>query len=438
MRAPVAVTTTLALAGATIAVIACEQVLSIDGAVSIAPGSACGLPVAAGACQSCVASSCCAEATACAAEQECSDFESCVLGCGPDYVCRTQCNVTHQPGPGKTVPTFDQCVATSCNQACGTQCGLTASPSSPDAAAACSECITGKVCSPVQACASSLECAIVERCVSGCRTVDCHDTCLANDDAGLFTAVEVGLIGACLRQCQLGNLWTCVGGVSWPLAPAGVNTVDFSVVDSSTNAPVPDPVVKACNKTDLDCASPVASTTGSSMGLGTLDMPSHAAVGLGFGGYYDIDATAHGEMHWLVFASSPLTEAQASFMWTVLSQSNLATLLGSAGLMPMAGMGHVAVGAVDCLVSNASDVVVTATTGSGMDLSAQRYYLAGGALSKIATATDLTGYAFFFNVPPGSVTVTATPRALGRVSSTQIINVRASTVSSVVALPTPQ
>ena len=104
----------------------------------------------------------------------------------------------------------------------------------------------------------------------------------------------------------------------------------------------------------------------------------------------------------------------------------------------MAGMGHVAVGAVDCLISNASDVVVTATTGSGVDLSAQRYYLAGGALSKTATATDLTGYAFFFNVPPGSVTITATPRALGRVSSTQIINVRANTVSSVVALPTPQ
>ena len=103
------------------------------------------------------------------------------------------------------------------------------------------------------------------------------------------------------------------------------------MVDSGTNRPSR-PLVKACSKTDPDCASPVASTTGTSAGLGTLDMPSHAAVGLGFGGYYDIDATAHGEMHWLVFASSPLTEAQVSFTWTVLSQSNLATLLGSVGL----------------------------------------------------------------------------------------------------------
>lgn len=81
---------------------------------------------------------------------------------------------------------------------------------------------------------------------------------------------------------------------------------------------------------------------------------------------------------------------------------------------------------------------MTATTESGVDLSAQRYYLSGGALSKTAMSTDITGFVFFLDVPPGSVTVTATPKTLGRVSSTQVLFVQADTVSSVIALPTPQ
>ncbi len=430
-------TTALALAGALVAAVACEQVLSIDGTVTVAPASACGLSLAAGACQSCVASSCCSQATACAADTACAAFETCILGCGSDYACRSQCNLDHLPGNDAVVPAFDACVTTACNDACGTQCGLTASPSAPDAAVPCSQCITSKVCSPVQKCASSATCEEVEHCIAGCRTVDCHDTCLAADDAGLFSSLEVALITACLPQCQFGNEWSCVGSVSWPLAPAGANEVDFTVLQSGPGTPVANATVKACSKTDQYCSTVITSATSDAKGRGTLTLPSHQAVQLGFDGYYDIENAAQGEMPWLVFASSPLTMLKVDFTWSVLSSKDLDTLLAGIGLTRTSGLGHVAVGVVDCLLSNSSDVVVNAITESGQDLSAQRYYLAGGALSKNVKSTDITGFAFFFNVPPGNVTITAVPNATGKPSSTQVLSVRPDAVSSVIALPTP-
>ena len=121
-RRRVAAVTAIALAAALLGAVACEQVLSIDGAVTVAPHDACGLPMSPGSCQSCVASSCCTQASACAADQRCSAYESCLLACDADYECRTRCAVSQTGGVGAAVAALDQCVVASCNDACGMQC----------------------------------------------------------------------------------------------------------------------------------------------------------------------------------------------------------------------------------------------------------------------------------------------------------------------------
>lgn len=431
-----AAVTAIALGAALLGAVACEQVLSIDGPVTVVPHEACGLPVSAGTCQACVASSCCSQATACAGAPACLAYESCLLECASDYMCRTTCAVDHNVGLGPEVPALDQCVVTHCNDACSMTCGLTASPTDPDAAAACETCIAGRACLAAQTCGASLECETIEHCVPGCSTVDCHDNCLAMDDSGTFTAVEVALVSACLKDCHLGNFWLCLGGVTWPLAPAGVSDVAFTLRDSVAG-PLPGAGVKACGKADEMCALPMAKATADDAGQGTLHLPAHGAVSLGFQGYYDVDALdASMEMHEIFFASSPLTRNHAQFTWALSSQTAFLNLVSSAHVTLESTRGHIAVGAVDCLLSPASGVTFTATPS---DANTKFLYLAGGILLDTTEGTDLTGIAFLLNAPPGTVTIQAFPKALGgRVaSSTEVVFTRPGTVSVVTALPTP-
>lgn len=420
---------------AVVATVACEQALSIDGTVTVVPHEACGLSVPAGGCQSCVASECCAQASACAADAPCATYESCLLACGTDYNCRTDCALTAPSGKGTTVPALDLCVASRCNDACGMSCGLTASPSIPDAAAACASCIASKACNAVKACATSSSCEAIEHCLPGCATIDCHDTCLAGDDAGLFTALEVGVASACLRDCAVGQLWLCVGRVNWPLAPAGVNEVDFSVVDSMSSKPLPGAMVRACAREDQTCAPPQAQATADAMGKGALLMPAHAAIGLGFDGYYAIDAA--GEMPWRIFASSPVTLAHAPFNWTVGSMASFQSTIAGVGLTPDPTRGQIILDAADCVQSPAAGVSFKVTDGAGADLSKSVYYLSGGALNNVATETDFTGAGVLFNVPAGSLTVQAIPKAIGKASSTEGVLSLPGAVSTLILLPTP-
>jgi hypothetical protein len=424
--------TSIGLAGALIAAVACEQVLSIDGAVKVASHDACSLAVPAGSCQSCVASSCCSQASACAGSPACAGYETCLLACGSDYQCRTQCAVDHGGAPDQNVAALDQCVASSCNDACGMSCGLTAVPTYPDAAAGCEACIAQKACSQAKACAVSTECEGVEHCAAGCETIDCKDACQPTDDAGAFTRLEVALISSCIQQCHLGNFWMCVGAVNWPLAPAGVNQVDFTVMDSTSGKPVPGAAVKACPRTDGTCATPQAQTIADDAGRGVLDLPSHPAIGLGFQGYYDIDAS--GEAPWLLFSSSPLTRAQATFSWSLLSPAAVTSTFAAVGVTPLSGRAVIIVEALDCLLSPASHVTFTPDV---MDPQMKLFYVSGGGLTTLTSETDITGFAFFVNVPPGSVTIQATPKELGKVSSTQVVFTRPDAVSAVVMLPTP-
>lgn len=424
----------IALALALPLAIACEQALSIDGPVTIAPHEACGLPVNPGTCQTCVAAHCCTQATACANDMDCAAYESCLLDCGSDYACRTACATKTGGGIGAEVPLIDQCIATSCNDACGMVCGIPAAPSEPEAAVGCASCISDKACQPSLDCAKSPTCEQVGHCLVQCTAPDCRNACLAQDDGGLFVGAEFAVASVCVKPCELGNLWSCVGGVSWPFAPAGAADVTFTLSDSTTHAALAGLVGAACDRPDEQCSSPIATGTTDKNGRVTLTLPPYGARTYGFQGYFD--ATLSAGYHELYFLTAPLTQTHAQFSEGLLSQTGLHNLASSAGIQLDPTRGHLAVQVQDCLGAPGSAVTFEV---NGIDGPTKVVYLAGGVLLTSATETDITGYVFILNAPPGkTISVDAFPKALGNVVASHVTAfVRAGSLSVVQAIPTP-
>jgi hypothetical protein len=425
--------------------LACEQLLSIDGAVVVATpdagseasadaaAEACGLGVAAGACQACVASRCCEQATACAQDPACATYESCLLGCGGDYACRAACVQSHQIGNAPDVPTFEQCVVSSCADPCGMSCGQSAPDTPPDAAATCMACIAAHACMAGQACTSDLTCELETHCVYACGTPDCQSACSAKYDAGAYITFALGIGGACYSQCEVGNFWACVGRTTWPFAPQTGVDATLTVVDFTTGAPIQNVAVAACDHLDDPCTAPVAPATTTNP-QGRAEM-SFMTTGLyGFQGYFDLTSPALSLGHYQYFLSFPLSEAKAQVLLAALSPATFQNLVSIAHVQLDPMRGHIVMQAEDCLLIPSSGVTVTA---QGTDSKTQQFYYQGGALGTNATATDGTGLIFFFNVPPGQVHLEATPQAIGRVSSRVDVVVQPGVVAYVQGVPTP-
>ncbi len=417
--------------------VACEQALSIDGTVTVVRHDACGLPMNPGSCQTCVASSCCSQASACAGDPSCAEFESCLIDCGGDYACRNQCSIDHPASSIRAGPPMNQCLAAACGEACGTACGLPVVPTYPDAAAGCATCVAGKLCTGARACSTSLQCETVSQCLANCSTVDCHDSCLALDDSGTFASLEIGFVGACLKACDLGDFWSCVGQVSWPLLPPGDQDLTFTLTDSTSGEPVVGATVLGCDVADETCATPLAHATSDAAGRAFLVLPHQSVQNFGFAGYVDIApaADAAAEEHQLFFPSCPQTVPHAQVPFSMLSRVGFADLASSAGVTPDPARGQIAVQAVDCFLAPASNVVFSA---EGIDAETRLVYLAGGILQTSASATDISGVAFLLDVPTGNtITLKATPKTTGKVSSTVTVFTRPGVLTSVLALPTP-
>jgi hypothetical protein len=414
-------------------VLACQQLLSIDGTVAVASSEACGLGVEAGACQACIASQCCEQATACAQAPSCAGYESCLLACGSDYECRATCVQSNVIGSTSEVPTFDQCVASNCADPCGVSCGLTGSYASPDAAQGCQACINAHACTASQACVDDLNCELAGHCAYACRTPDCQQACLAQYDGGAFLTAAYDVGSTCLSACQVGNFWACVGNVSWPFAKQKSIDATLTVLDSTSRKPVEGAVVLACTHGDDPCTAPLANTTTTQQGGAEMKLSTPTGP-YGFQGYFDVTSPTQLLVHHQYFLSFPLSEPQAQLQLIALSPAALQTLVSVAHVQLDPTRGIIAVAAEDCLLINSPGVTATA---QGIDSKTQRFYYQGGALGANATATDGSGLIFFFNVPPGPVHIDVTPQALGRVSSSVDVIAQPNVLTVVQGLPTP-
>ena len=426
----------LALAGCFVGAIACQQALGIDAEVRVQPRGnsvACGLPLKRGACQECLEERCCAQARECAQDSACAAYETCLNGCGADYACRARCIIDHPIGSVDAIPALDTCAVTSCEAPCGLSCGSVTSPSEPDAASDCQQCLAAHACSVSEACGRDVACQTIARCVQGCSTFDCQTACIDGRDASPeFLSLAFAGASTCYSACDIGHYWECVGHVTNPLAKAK-STFTATILDADSSKGLDGLTVKACEPGDTACASPLATGTSDANGVVTLALDL-APTPYGFHGYFEISSTSPTFVPYLYFLSFPLSEPKAAATLVLLSQSSFQNLVSLVNVPIDKDRGTVAVVVTDCLLTGAPDVVVAA---DGIDGATQERYLDGSFLSNTATATDRSGLVMFLNAPLGLVSVRATPRSIGRVSSRTSVFVKPGTISLVQANPSP-
>ena len=330
-----------------------------------------------------------------------------------------------------------------CESACGLACGGVADLiSEPGPAPSCQTCIatTTTACSDARAWGTSVDGDAYWRCVLACPTPDCIFACGIDHPSGasLFAPFQADYAGTCSGPCAYGNYWACVGGVNWPATKSKTSVATFSIIDSATQKGAPGLDVKVCN--ECPCGTPanpaLQEAQTNDAGVVTLTIPI-VIVGssIGLEACYQITApsmTYYPEFAYAGFPfSEPVDVAAADLNAGVTTPGYLASNLALINVTQEPTLGWVVAVVHDCLGSQAPGVQVT-TSGVG-DSGMNVYYQVGSE----AGATPQNGQATFLNVPPGLVTLTATPLALGKPSSVEVVNVVAGTFTGVYMVPTP-
>jgi hypothetical protein len=228
--------------------------------------------------------------------------------------------------------------------------------------------------------------------------------------------------------------WTCVGDVPTETPTVTSIAITVNILDFATGlAPTADLNVKACaSKTDNVCATPIATATSDATGTAVITLP--LSGGRGFSGYLEVTGTNY--IRYLWYFSRPLTASRA-FPLNVLTVD---TLDGPSGLLAQFGVvppddtrGHLAVNTTDCQDVDAAGVQIST---DDEDSLSKPFYYSDGLLSPKATQTD-KGYALggFFNLVAGTVTVTATPIAIGKPMGQDTLIIAPHTLTTIRMLP---
>lgn len=199
--------------------------------------------------------------------------------------------------------------------------------------------------------------------------------------------------------------------IDGPTVPAMITVSGVASERSlSGTTPVKDLMVAAYSNTDT--STPVVTATTDASGKYTLVIPTMGKPVDGF-----IKATKTNYLDTYLYAPAPMTADFANASLNELTQNEYDLLAGTlCAVTEGAGMGTVAVEVID---------TAQATVGGAMTMTApassKQCYDQGGFPNKSATMTDTDGVAIMFNVPPGSVMVSATKS--GVTFQTHTINV---------------
>jgi len=415
---------------------ACRQLVGIGDETPTqadAPdaGPACGIRYAGTACEACLESQCCAPARDCAGSQSCKTLEDCLGSCNGDATCRAKCTFDHLIGADQLESNLASCLASSCAGQCNLTCGGLAALEGPDAARGCEACMVNNptVCSAAQACANESHCQALKRCWQTNHTQDTMEDCekghlagqTASDD--LFNAL---LSPPCENDCAVGREWFCVGHSSTAGGNGIATAVTVHVYDKlSTNGrPIQGVTVQVCNEGDPTCGGPDASVptaTTDADGGATIQVPQNPQGG-GSRGYLQLQGG--GIAPTLSYWGFQLTQPTLFYNLGVVTPAEVQAFASQIpGADPSAPAVVVAVS--DCSVWYAPDVSLSISPDDG---GVKLVYLQGLQIAS-TDATTATGVGVFVNAPAGYVTITATPKALGRPSSVVQVFTRAGWVT---------
>jgi hypothetical protein len=404
-------------------------------------------------CAACALANCGSESSACAADPIfCEPYESCLGACDGDPACRSRCTIDNlTPAAGSPlVSALGACLASHCESDCKLDCGAFAAYlAEPGAAATCDACLKSNACQDARACGSSSDCDAYWRCYAACPTPDCRFACALEHDAGLqlLRPLQEDYSGICATPCAYGNYWACVGNVSWPGVSAPSVELVVPVIDFTNHLPVSGETVSVC----LSCpcgtsVTPVlAQGTTDDAGTVSLAVPQIvSAADVGLMGCVEVTSPDASTVPYFGYWGYPFSQAVvnpalgpgspaanlAAQSAQVFTPAEFAGATQYIGVTQLSGRGSIGAAVFDCLGNPAGGVQVAIDSHDPL--------ITVYSASDDAGTTTAAGLAFFYNVPPGTVQVTATPVSLGRgPSSVETVIVAADTTTAVGMFPTP-
>jgi hypothetical protein len=201
--------------------------------------------------------------------------------------------------------------------------------------------------------------------------------------------------------------WSCLGA-STPDAGSGSLTVKFFLNDVTTaqssgtfaGDPIVDASLQACSKLDFSCGQPLLGTSTDDAGI------AFARVPAGFDGYYEVRST---DFPPSILKRTP--QLASEFVQQGLAKTSLIALGGQfAQVTVHQDLAFVVVTAADCQTNPAPGVTFQVAP---LAEDEKLVYLENSLPSPSATETDATGSAIVYNVPAGTVSLSATIAATG-------------------------
>jgi len=430
----------LALAALVLWSTACQQVLGIEelpagvAPVDAAP-SACAVPGASATCGACMETSCCAEVTACRSEENCRRSLEGILKCDPnDAACAA-----------KSVVKFDAkladalaCRARSCADPCATVCGGILGVMRPLTAAkpACAPCHAAKACSEIAACAADSKCLQWAACQYYCPLLDraCRSQCQHPLGRHELADAAFSKMKQCQTDCAEGSEWSCVDRSTYAVGARTAEVPFHVIVNDSLSTDVVFPGVTLTPCLDAQCTERVGTPcTSDATGhcAGTLRITSPGPL---FNGY--LRAEGKDIFPTLYFIHPRLTGAIAGdAMYAPQNVGGVPQTRVDVGfsVVPggrIAGRGHVLAIFTDCVWAAGSGLTISV---SSADERTQTLYLRGSLPG--GEATDGSGIAFAFNLPPSDLPVTVTGKLGERVVAEMQVFVQPDLLSYVLLGP---
>jgi hypothetical protein len=217
--------------------------------------------------------------------------------------------------------------------------------------------------------------------------------------------------------------------------PLGTTTLFGQVVDDTNGNPAPGVDASVCEFGDTNCLSPLAQGSSDSNGNLALQVSPKTILGaLGPDTYVQVSSPSIVPALYFLGYSPSAPVAPVAQPYIVVATP--AEVQSGGGLLPPgptwdAG-GWIGFEVLDCDGIGAAGVQVTAESAGP---TAMTYYFQGSVGSFTATETGFPTLGGIVNVSPGIVTLTATPLALGRPSSTGHVLVRPGTLSVLFMYP---
>ncbi len=255
---------------------------------------------------------------------------------------------------------------------------------------------------------------ILEPSDSQCETVQ--------DCANLGMSNATCTVGVCREATQSdagsSGPWGCIGNVGWVSPnPSEPLTRVMMFQKLVGRQPMTNLDVLVCPPFDLQCSSPLATATTDEDGLAELPLYR------GFDGHVFVPSvpTMPDMLPTLVFFLPPpqesVTEAPATVVLSTFDEISAVASMGGVDLQQ--GYGQVTFTAFDCEEERAAGVSVSVEPSTGE--TAPFYVSDNGFPSPAMTATSSTGEGAIINVPPGTITVTASTEEHGVIMRASIL-----------------